>query len=1506
MARRVNTKFVIFLVAAVVVAGAGFAAIVLLVQRQSAADHVRNYEQQVAEAVEAEAAGDIERAIDARSRAATYLIDALGKERSLDLFGKRIENNLAVPSRNSTEANEWLGRARQVGALTLGEYDDEAASDLVFDMLRDHAERLGGANPWLLVAREARERLKSVPNDGRAKLELAVASAQTLNTDVAEIERQEARQAIADALEAELNNPDARLAQAQWASVEVARLSSGLAGADAARRDRIEEQKADFTRMVDGTNPGELTAWQALFRARLMLQADMGRVDDGARALVELAQDPERFNGRPRQASIAVNQLLGLSISRELNVDPIIPNGVELAESLARNRIDAEPDLIAHRLALGRVLQQRREFELAAEQFEAGLALERPRPPVDKLIEASDVLQTRYTLIANTLQRAQTAENRQAMLERAEQMITDFRAISPQNRAIRLLEGEIAYLRQDFTRAAQLLATGDLSNVEPRILFMIADALDRSGQRSLATRRYAALVTAFSSLEPTHPARRAVINKAAQAALLDNNFQMVLRLIEPLSSLEEPPEGTLEIQAAALIGLERYDQARELLEKPGFSPLSAAFQRAEIFRKTGNPKAAQQLLADLFESNPDNRSLLTRLLDVTEDPELRERYIATAESAGLPTVITEALRTRSAGDELSLDQRARLARQRQPDEVTGRVVEAQVFSLGGDIDRGRELFQRVEREHPEHRAVLLAGVDYAIFDQDYDRAERYANAAGQRNLDGANGQILLAKVQTERGQLDDAIVTLNQALEINPVSTDGRRQLANLYMRTGRNDQAVGQYRQLLRANARDTRALLGLSRVLTQLGRQEEALDELRRAVDRFDEDRRLRELYLTLERQYGTERRFLDRREAFAKKYPEDTGNIRSLAVTLAKRGEQQQSLQAIERLPEPSERSLRDAVAHAYVLTQAGDREGAERVLFTHMQDHEESDNIQVSVLAARVLSNLGEIDLALKALDRAAPHEDRLTLALTRERADILVTANRMAEAEPVLRTLYSNYPRETAIRDTLARALFTLGRADEAKQLLNAGDMTLTAALFQIADLVSKRQPEQALAVAEQAVPLFPDSALLLARRAGLYAGQGRFDSAQADIAKALELNPRSVEARMIRAELWARDDRFSEALGELRLIIDENPQRVDARRQMASLLVRTGDRAAAWRELEAAGQNDPENPLWPIQAGQLAKQVGDARNALRLFEKAVEIRAVPDTVGAVAKLLLEQEDYARADAFLAEHPDVVNTAPMIQALRAWALFGMDRTEQGRNLMTDAMRRIAPYDRQRRDVLRSATGMLGATAAADLTIPAASEALKPVILLEAAAMTDDPAEALALADRGLEVPNLPAQVRRMLMGTRAIQLTALDRTEDAVAVYRAILEEDANDIGAVNNLAYLLVDLNRPQEALQLAEQAAAARPFTPEILDTLGAARMANGNLSGAIDALEKAQARWRERIDGGNVDSLIRLGDAYLRAGRDRDALPVLTEAEKIATQQGDEDKAQEAARLLRAVELR
>ncbi len=134
------------------------------------------------------------------------------------------------------------------------------------------------------------------------------------------------------------------------------------------------------------------------------------------------------------------------------------------------------------------------------------------------------------------------------------------------------------------------------------------------------------------------------------------------------------------------------------------------------------------------------------------------------------------------------------------------------------------------------------------------------------------------------------------------------------------------------------------------------------------------------------------------------------------------------------------------------------------------------------------------------------------------------------------------------------------------------------------------------------------------------------------------------------------------------------------------------------------------------------------------------------------------------------------------------------------------------------------------------------------------------------------------------------LEAQGQMDRAIESYRKVLSLNGNDVVALNNLAWVLLETkNRPDEALTLATKAEQLAPGAAEVADTLGWVQFRKGAYSEA----EKALSRAAERAPK-SAQIQYHLGMTYAKLGKKNDAVsslrraaqldPKLAQAEKIA----------------------
>lgn len=136
---------------------------------------------------------------------------------------------------------------------------------------------------------------------------------------------------------------------------------------------------------------------------------------------------------------------------------------------------------------------------------------------------------------------------------------------------------------------------------------------------------------------------------------------------------------------------------------------------------------------------------------------------------------------------------------------------------------------------------------------------------------------------------------------------------------------------------------------------------------------------------------------------------------------------------------------------------------------------------------------------------------------------------------------------------------------------------------------------------------------------------------------------------------------------------------------------------------------------------------------------------------------------------------------------------------------------------------------------------------------------DALAALGKVDKAIEAYQRAARLSPQSALPHAMRAQLLERqkrTDEAEAAYREALKAEPEHALVMNNLAYLLVTRKvKLDEALSLAQRAAAADPSVAGYQDTLGMAQLARGDGASAHKSFEKAlalkpgNAKYREHL---------------------------------------------------------
>jgi cellulose synthase operon protein C len=300
-------------------------------------------------------------------------------------------------------------------------------------------------------------------------------------------------------------------------------------------------------------------------------------------------------------------------------------------------------------------------------------------------------------------------------------------------------------------------------------------------------------------------------------------------------------------EAAIVLAIERMmrgdtDGALTILDRPGITYKSAdefatQLVKLQIFEKSGDLKQQEALLRKLVDLYPSEPALQRSLINLYvkqkryDDGEKELRAFAAAHSsdaaAGLNLVryLHQFKGPAAARQELM----ARI-------KAGGQVFQYQLALADLDLAEGKvadgvQLLENLVSNAGAPEDALAAQVKLAqvqFQQKKFDRAEELVSSIlrkDSRNIDGLKSR---ASIRLQRGQLDQAIADLRQALDDQPRASDLMVLLANAYERSGSMELAEKQYADAAKTSGFDAGVSLNYVAFLQRRGNVERAEDLL------------------------------------------------------------------------------------------------------------------------------------------------------------------------------------------------------------------------------------------------------------------------------------------------------------------------------------------------------------------------------------------------------------------------------------------------------------------------------------------------------------------------------------------------------------------------------------------------------------------------------------------------------------------------------------------------------
>jgi putative PEP-CTERM system TPR-repeat lipoprotein len=506
------------------------------------------------------------------------------------------------------------------------------------------------------------------------------------------------------------------------------------------------------------------------------------------------------------------------------------------------------------------------------------------------------------------------------------------------------------------------------------------------------------------------------------------------------------------------------------------------------------------------------------------------------------------------------------------------------------------------------------------------------------------------------------------------------------------------------------------------------------------------------------------------------------------------------------------------------------------------------------------------------------------------------------------------------RTRLGQIALAAGRVEEGFSELEAASELdpdrYQADLSIIAAHMNRKEFDKALAATKALEKKQPDKPLPFQIYGEIYLAKRDLEAARRSFDRALELQPdylpaarrlglldlaakRPADARKRYEAMIAKDskkDQLYLALAEfearagadpktvadiLQRAIDANPQSTSARYALITQLLRHNERKAALAAAQSALVAIPNDPRILDVAGLAQQMAGEVNQAIETNNKWAALQpAAAAPLMRLAGLYLGQKNYDKAIEDLKRLKSLGSSARETSAMLVAAYIAANRPEEALGEARDLQRKEPK--------LADGYALEGEIHSQQKRLAQAEQAYRGALKLEPKAdrmvmrlhrvliESGKPSEAEAYVNKWLAENPKNATIRIYLGDTAA----SAGNLKAAVALYRTAVDNEPNNVVALNNLAWIGSELG-DSKALGYAERAAKLAPDSAAVLDTYGTILIRQGETSKGLDYLGRAST-----LDPGAyavrrlkyARELVRAGQKEL-AKKELDALQALPE---------------------------
>lgn len=1016
-----------------------------------------------------------------------------------------------------------------------------------------------------------------------------------------------------------------------------------------------------------------------------------------------------------------------------------------------------------------------------------------------------------------------------------------------------LLDAQLQFARGDRTEARRLLRRyTERRRQTDRDALWLLSRIASERENWTEARRY------LEEIIQANPNDVQAMTAMAEAAFRDRDMERAVELYRAAAELNPRSQSLADrlaiVETAA--GKRQADdpqvaaavEARRLAEGDGVNPgdLTAAIE--SLRRSTEQLGYPPRLVEDLvqFELSADNI--------VEAEAVVRRARQAHPDDEGLHRL------ERAMEAEDTLGVLVRLIEESGDSELDQQLRKRELFRRRGDSERAAEALRRAVEIEPENPEVLTARFGDAMQRRDLEEAEALLDVLASADVDGARGLSYRARFLAMSGKHDEAMRTLDRAIERRGDDVSLLRLKARLQSRLGRGQDAVQTYQEALSLRGNDPSLLAETLATLMQIGRDREALDFARRYESLARGNPVLTGLRLDLEGRVGDRGRAIDGREAMLERHPDDEVNARALASLYIDVGRWNEARELIDRLWDETRGGIELATIDARWHADRGDISAAREVFRSYIRGIFEDESREMTsrpyMAFGTFLLDRGHTSSGLDALRTARRWQRPESMEVDRALGDALLRLGRVEDAAEAYLEVVENDADDDShsYRKRLAEALIRAGKYDDAREHLGAlahiEDRDPVVLLLRTEIAKGEGNLRAARELLNEAAGKFPENDNVFFQRALLVFEQGLYDDAMADLNTALELNPGSWQAMRTRGVVHSRRGNRDRAVRDFRRAVEANPEQDELVVALMNELINQGRTGDAVSMAESVIDQRPRDLQMIQTAGDVFARRDDWSRARWFYRMAWERGPSPQTARRYVQSLLEDASPRLSDAegVFRELGDQVDRDPNLLVARSRVFLLRRQTEAAYRDLTRAFRLADGdprsmiiwysmiedvYEGDRSGMLAYLEHLRGETRRTAWVRLFQGETL--------ARESQDMSRGVSVLE-SLTAESQESVIRRLAFNALGRAFLRADRFEEAADAWQRGLRAFDQDWEMANNLAFVLAEhLDRAEDAIPLAEMAASRASQVPEVHDTLGWAYALAGRLDEAERSLQRA-----------------------------------------------------------------